>query len=86
MMEQQLAAKEAVSNMGPPKAIGEIRGLGTEAIEAECADFRAALDSTATHFVEPFFIAPSPRIIAGAMKNEYYAEGAGIASRRLGMG
>jgi hypothetical protein len=59
MMEQQLAAKEAVSNMGPPKAIGEIRGLGTEAIEAECADFRAALDSTATHFVEPFVTAPS---------------------------
>jgi 5-methyltetrahydropteroyltriglutamate--homocysteine methyltransferase len=47
MMEQQLAAKEAVSNMGPPKAIGEIRYLGTETIEAECADFRAALDSTA---------------------------------------
>ena len=72
MMEQQLAAKEAVSNMGPPKAIGEIRYLGTEAIEAECADFRAALDSTATHFVEPFVTAPSPGILAGAMKNEYY--------------
>ena len=28
MMEQQLAAREAVSNMGPPKAIGEIRYLG----------------------------------------------------------
>src|SRR2546423_6283510 len=53
MMEQQLAAKEAGSNMGPPKAIGEIRYLGTEAIEAECADFRAALDGTGTHFVEP---------------------------------
>jgi len=72
MMEQQLAAKEAVSNMGPPKAIGEIRYLGTEAIEAECADFRAALDGTATHFVEPFVTAPSPGILAGAMKNEYY--------------
>ena len=72
MMEQQLAAREAVSNMGPPKAIGEVRYLGPAAIEAECADFQAALDETAAHFVEPFLTAPSPGIIAGAMKNEYY--------------
>ena len=72
MMEQQLAAREAVSNMGPPKAIGEVRYLGPAAIEAECADFQAALDETGTHFVEPFLTAPSPGIIAGAMKNEYY--------------
>src|ERR1700751_1336625 len=72
MMEQQLAAREAVSNMGPPKAIGEVRYLGTAAVEAECADFQAALDETGTHFVEPFLTAPSPGIIAGAMKNEYY--------------
>jgi 5-methyltetrahydropteroyltriglutamate--homocysteine methyltransferase len=72
MMEQQLAAKEAVSNMGPPKAVGEIRYLGTGPIEGECADFRAALDETGAHFVEPFVTAPSPGIIAGAMKNEHY--------------
>ena len=71
-MEQQLAAREAVSNMGPPKAIGEVRYLGSAAIEAECGDFQAALDETGTHFVEPFLTAPSPGIIAGAMKNEYY--------------
>src|ERR1700746_772695 len=51
MMEEQLAAREAVSNMGPPKAIGEIHYLGTAAIDAECADFQAALDETGTHFV-----------------------------------
>ena len=72
MMEQQLAARAAVSNMGPPKAIGEIRYLGPAAIEAECADFQAALEDTGTQFVEPFVTAPSPGIIAGAMKNEYY--------------
>jgi len=72
MMEQQLAVREAVSNMGPPKAIGEVRYLGTAAIEAECADFRAALDEAGAHFVEPFVTAPSPGIIAGAMKNEHY--------------
>jgi len=72
MMEQQLAVREAVSNMGPPKAIGEVRSLGTAAIETECADFQAALAETGAHFVEPFLTAPSPGIIAGAMKNEYY--------------
>ena len=72
MMEQQLAARAAVSNMGPPKAIGEIRYLGPAAIDAECTDFQAALDETGAHFVEPFLTAPSPGIIAGAMKNEYY--------------
>jgi 5-methyltetrahydropteroyltriglutamate--homocysteine methyltransferase len=72
MMEQQLAAREAVSNMGTPKAIGEIRYLGTAAIEAECADFQAALDETGTRFVEPFVTAPSPGIVAAAMKNEHY--------------
>src|SRR5262245_56800012 len=72
MMEQQLAAREAVSNMGPPKAVGEIRSLGTAAIEAECADFRSALDEAGVQFVEPFLTAPSPGILAGAMKNEHY--------------
>src|SRR5215470_14323193 len=43
MMDQQLATREAVSNMGPPKAIGEIRYLGPAAIEAECADFQVVL-------------------------------------------
>jgi hypothetical protein len=72
MMEEQLAAREAVSNMGPPKAIGDVHYLGTAAIDAECADFRAALAETGTHFAEPFVTAPSPGIIAGAMKNEHY--------------
>jgi 5-methyltetrahydropteroyltriglutamate--homocysteine methyltransferase len=72
IMEEQLASRAAVSNMGPPKAIGAVRYLGRGAIEAECADFRAALDATGTHFAEPFLTAPSPGIIAGAMKNEHY--------------
>jgi 5-methyltetrahydropteroyltriglutamate--homocysteine methyltransferase len=72
IMEEQLAARQAVSNMGPPKAIDAVRYLGRGGIEAECADFRAALDETGTHFAEPFLTAPSPGIIAGAMKNEHY--------------
>jgi 5-methyltetrahydropteroyltriglutamate--homocysteine methyltransferase len=72
IMEEQLAAREAVSNMGPPKAIGPVRYLGRAAVEAEIADFRAALADTGAQFVEPFLTAPSPGIIAGAMKNEHY--------------
>ena len=58
--------------MGPPKAIGEVRYLGRSAVEAECADFRAALDDIGARFAETFVTAPSPGIIAGAMKNEHY--------------
>jgi 5-methyltetrahydropteroyltriglutamate--homocysteine methyltransferase len=58
--------------MGPPKAIGPVRYLGRAAIQAECADFRDALADTGTEFTEPFVTAPSPGIIAGAMKNEHY--------------
>jgi 5-methyltetrahydropteroyltriglutamate--homocysteine methyltransferase len=72
IMEEQLASREAVSNMGPPKAVAAVHYLGRDAIEAECADFRAALADTGTQFVEPFLTAPSPGIIAGAMKNEHY--------------
>ena len=72
LMEEQLAAREAVSNMGPPKAVHEIRYLGRGAIAAECADFRAALDAAGADFAETFVTAPSPGIVAAAMKNEYY--------------
>ncbi|HXC89243.1 MAG TPA: cobalamin-independent methionine synthase II family protein [Stellaceae bacterium] len=72
IMEEQLASRAAVSNMGPPKAISAVRYLGRDAVEAEIADFRAALADTGTRFVESFVTAPSPGIIAGAMKNEHY--------------
>jgi 5-methyltetrahydropteroyltriglutamate--homocysteine methyltransferase len=72
IMEEQLAMREAVSNMGPPKAVEELRYLGRGAVDAECADFRAALAAAGAHFAETFVTAPSPGIIAAAMKNEYY--------------
>ena len=71
-MRQMLAAREAVSNMDPPKTIGPITYIDPNAVQEECRDFRAALDRKAKGFVEPFLTAPSPGIIVGAMKNEYY--------------
>ena len=71
-MREMLANREALNNMDPPKTIGEIKYIDPDAVEAECRDFRAALDAKPGSFVEPFLTAPSPGIIVGAMKNEYY--------------
>jgi 5-methyltetrahydropteroyltriglutamate--homocysteine methyltransferase len=71
-MAQMLAAREAVGNYEPPKAVGAVRYVDDSELKAECADFRAALDARPGAFVEPFLTAPSPGIIAAAMKNEYY--------------
>ncbi|HEV8031136.1 MAG TPA: cobalamin-independent methionine synthase II family protein [Stellaceae bacterium] len=71
-MAEMLAGREAVSNMDPPTAIGEVRYVDDSELKAEIADFRAALDEKGGGFVEPFLTAPSPGIIAAAMKNEHY--------------
>jgi 5-methyltetrahydropteroyltriglutamate--homocysteine methyltransferase len=72
MMQEQLASRTAVGNFRPPKAIAEVRYLDPAAIDEECEDFQAVLEATEGGFVEPFLTAPSPGIIAAAMKNEYY--------------
>jgi len=71
-MREMLSSREAVSNMDPPKTIGEIKYLDPGAVESECRDFRGALATRQKGFAEPFLTAPSPGIIVGAMKNEYY--------------
>jgi 5-methyltetrahydropteroyltriglutamate--homocysteine methyltransferase len=71
-MEASLAGKEAIGNFNPPKAIGEVRYLDRRAIEGECDDFRRALDEAGGSFAEAFLTAPSPGIVAAAMKNEFY--------------
>ncbi len=71
-MARLLAAREAVGNYQPPRAIAEVRYADDTELRAELADFRAVLDARPGGFVEPFYTAPSPGIIVGAMKNEYY--------------
>jgi len=56
----------------PPKATSEVRYLDPAAVHAECEDFQSVLEETAGGFVEPFLTAPSPGIVAAAMKNEHY--------------
>ena len=68
--------KAAVSNFRPPKAIGEVRYLDADAVHAECAAFQAAMNAAPGDFVEPFMTAPSPGIVASAMRNDHYASDA----------
>ncbi|MBN9508075.1 MAG: hypothetical protein J0I21_03050 [Alphaproteobacteria bacterium] len=68
----QLAGKEAVSSFAPFKAVGAVRYVNPCLVRAECDAFRATLDAAGGGFVEPFLTAPSPGIIAAAVRNEYY--------------
>jgi 5-methyltetrahydropteroyltriglutamate--homocysteine methyltransferase len=73
MWIEQHASKTQVSALGGlPKAIGEIRYLDARAIDDECRDFNAVLAKNPGVFVEPFMSAPSPGILATAVRNEHY--------------
>jgi 5-methyltetrahydropteroyltriglutamate--homocysteine methyltransferase len=55
-----------------PKAIGEIRHTDPSSVHDECVDFLEAIAQSGGNFVEPFITAPSPGILATAIRNEYY--------------
>jgi len=55
-----------------PRAVGEVRYVDRSIIEQECADFRRIANAQPSRFVESFMTAPSPGIIALAMRNEFY--------------
>jgi len=68
------SARPAVSNRGTlPSATGPVEYIDPALIEAECDEFQAVMDEIgAPGFAEPFMTAPSPGIIAAAMRNEHY--------------
>jgi 5-methyltetrahydropteroyltriglutamate--homocysteine methyltransferase len=73
MWIEQHAARTQVSALaGLPKAIGEVRYLDDRAIDNECRHFNAVLAENPGVFVEPFMSAPSPGILATAVRNEHY--------------
>jgi 5-methyltetrahydropteroyltriglutamate--homocysteine methyltransferase len=73
MWAEQHAARTQVSALGGlPKTIGEVKYLDTQAIADECRHFASVLAETPGVFVEPFMNAPSPGIVAMAVRNEYY--------------
>jgi 5-methyltetrahydropteroyltriglutamate--homocysteine methyltransferase len=73
MWIEQHAGRTQVSSLGGlPKAIGEVRYLDERAIDDECRYFNAVLADNPGVFVEPFMSAPSPGILAAAVRNEHY--------------
>jgi 5-methyltetrahydropteroyltriglutamate--homocysteine methyltransferase len=73
MWEEQHASKTQVSALGGlPKAIGDVRYLDPRAIEDECRHFETVLAESPGGFVEAFMSAPSPGIVAMAVRNEHY--------------
>lgn len=71
---QTLATKTAVSNFTPPMAIGPIVYEDRAANEAEITGFKSALAEVGGSFADAFMTAPSPGIVATAMKNQYYPD------------
>lgn len=65
-------ARESVSLMRAPKAIGPVRSLGADAITRECDALRTILEAAPRKFTEVFITAPSPGIVACAMQNAHY--------------
>ena len=70
---QQTSSQSRVSpNEGLPMAVGDVRYKDPAAIEAECRDFKEVLALTPDIFAESFMNAPSPGIVAAAIKNQHY--------------
>lgn len=73
MWTQQHAGKTQVSALGGlPKAIGAVRYRDDRAINEECRVFNRVLSERPGVFVEAFMSAPSPGILATAVRNAHY--------------
>jgi len=56
----------------PPRAVGEVRYASRAALDGELDEYQKALSEQPARFLESFWTAPSPGIIACAMQNDYY--------------
>jgi 5-methyltetrahydropteroyltriglutamate--homocysteine methyltransferase len=56
----------------PPCAIGPVRYVNREPLDRELAEYRRILREKPSGFVESFWTAPSPGIVACGMQNEHY--------------
>src|SRR5215470_6307589 len=74
-IEQTSGAARVSPNEGLPMTVGEVRYIDAAAIEKECRDFAGVLKAHPNAFVESFMNAPSPGIVAAAIKNQYYDSG-----------
>ena len=74
LRKNQIANDTAVSNFTPPTATGKVVYGNTDANEIELKTFATALKEVDGNFTDAFITAPSPGIIATALKNEYYPD------------
>ena len=70
-MAAQDSGKSLSNVAGVPENVGEVRYLDPALVQQECADFQRAMDIEG-RFAEPFMTAPSPGIVAAAMRNTWY--------------
>ena len=56
----------------PPRAIGEVRYVNRDPLDKELAEYRKIVEEQRLRFVESFWTAPSPGIVACGMQNDYY--------------
>ena len=69
-----MGTAERVDLLRAPRAIGEIRYTGAEAIAAECRQLAELLAEAPESYRGAFVSAPSPGIIAAAMQNDHYKD------------
>ena len=69
---EALASRRAVTNFEPPMAVGPVRYIDAGANAAEIRAFKDALALNEGAFADAFMTAPSPGIVAMAMKNAHY--------------
>lgn len=70
---QEMASKQAVNaREALPTAIGNVEYITSEAIEGQCTALEEALQENGNPFVDSFMTAPSPGIIASAIRNCHY--------------
>ena len=56
----------------PPKAVGAVRYVNRDFLDSELAGYAKVLTEQRTRFVESFWTAPSPGIVACGMQNQFY--------------
>ena len=74
MRQQLFAMRPAVSNFDTPMAVGPVAYADPAANEAELRTFKAALAAAGGGFADAFMTAPSPGIVAAAMKDDHYGD------------
>ena len=68
-----IAARQSVSLMAPPQAVGDVAYKDEGAIKAECARLRRLTDGLSHKPAGIFMTSASPGIVAAAMENKHYA-------------